>query len=52
MNAPAVIARPSGRGPTDLRMVSFETAFTRHADVVFDRLRSLVAAREAEAVHV
>ncbi len=32
MNAPAVIARPSGRGATDLRRVSFETAFTRHAE--------------------
>lgn len=32
MNAPAVVARPSGRGATDLRTVSFETAFTRHAE--------------------
>ena len=32
MSAPAVIARPSGRGAADLRMVSFETAFTRHAE--------------------
>jgi len=32
MNAPSVIVRPSGRGATELRMVSFETAFTRHAE--------------------
>ena len=32
MSAPAVIARPSGRAPAELRKVSFETAFTRHAE--------------------
>jgi ribonuclease PH len=32
MSASAVVARPSGRAPMDLRMVSFETAFTRHAE--------------------
>ena len=39
-------------GQVDLDAVFDPTAFTRHADVVFDRLRALVAAREAEAVHV
>ena len=32
MTTPARITRPSGRGPADLRAVSFETAFTRHAE--------------------
>lgn len=32
MTVPAVIPRPSGRGPAELRKVSFETAFTRHAE--------------------
>jgi len=32
MSVPAVIARPSGRAPGDLRKVSFDTAFTRHAE--------------------
>jgi ribonuclease PH len=32
MTMPAVIARPSGRGPAELRKISFETAFTRHAE--------------------
>lgn len=32
MNATATVTRPSGRGPNDLRMVSFETGFTRHAE--------------------
>ena len=32
MSAPPVTARPSGRGPADLRKITFETAFTRHAE--------------------
>jgi ribonuclease PH len=32
MSDPAVIVRPSGRAPAELRKVSFETAFTRHAE--------------------
>ncbi|MBL8201126.1 MAG: ribonuclease PH [Chromatiales bacterium] len=32
MSVPTVIARPSGRSPAELRKVSFETAFTRHAE--------------------
>jgi ribonuclease PH len=32
MSVPAVIVRPSGRAPAELRKVSFETAFTRHAE--------------------
>ena len=41
-------------GRVDLPAVFDPAAFTRHADVVFERLRGLVAAREAEAeaVHV
>lgn len=32
MSTPAAFARPSGRTANELRMVSFETAFTRHAE--------------------
>jgi len=32
VSVPALIARPSGRAPAELRKVSFETAFTRHAE--------------------
>jgi ribonuclease PH len=32
MSVPTVITRPSGRAPAELRKVSFETAFTRHAE--------------------
>lgn len=32
MSAGPVTARPSGRGPAELRAVSFETGFTRHAE--------------------
>jgi len=32
MNAPAMTTRPSGRAPAELRKVSFETAFTSHAE--------------------
>jgi ribonuclease PH len=32
MSTASVIVRPSGRAATELRMVSFETAFTRHAE--------------------
>jgi adenylosuccinate lyase len=39
-------------GRVDLSAVFDPAAFTLHADVVFERLRALVAVREEEAVHV
>jgi len=36
----------------DLSAVFDQDAFTRHADVVFERLRGLTAGRREEAVHV
>jgi len=32
MSTLPAVARPSGRGPAELRRISFETAFTRHAE--------------------
>jgi ribonuclease PH len=32
MSVPSVITRPSGRAPSELRRVSFDTAFTRYAE--------------------
>ena len=48
-NWPAAITNPSAR--VDLDEVFDPTAFTRHVDTVFERLRALVATRE-EAVSV
>lgn len=32
MSTPQATSRPSGRGPAELRKVTFETSFTRHAE--------------------